>query len=294
MVQLDIADRRQLPWKPLGVGVGILVLAIAGFLGWNMLPKSPLGDLPGWTLVANTVPSEFRAGSTEPELADALSLCRQSSLKDSCQASWFESETLRVVNIGRIRVDPTEVTNRDFAAFAETTKHRTTAEKLGKSANGMVVERNLSWRAPTRQRDSHLSRPDHPVVHVSREDAMAYCSEQGKRLPTEDEWEFAARGTARHVFPWGNRWDESKANWGQPKGGTRPVGSFPAGNTPTGHQDMAGNVWEWTASDEGEHAILKGGSWSDENPANLRGAARLIEDPSYTSSDIGFRCVEDV
>jgi formylglycine-generating enzyme required for sulfatase activity len=57
---------------------------------------------------------------------------------------------------------------------------------------------------------------------------------------------------------------------------------------------MAGNVWEWTASDEGGRAVLKGGSWWDLNPANLRGAARWLEDPSYTSSEIGFRCVEDL
>jgi formylglycine-generating enzyme required for sulfatase activity len=57
---------------------------------------------------------------------------------------------------------------------------------------------------------------------------------------------------------------------------------------------MAGNVWEWTASDEGERAILKGGSWFEPNPSSLRGAARWTERPSYTSSDIGFRCVEDL
>jgi len=294
MVQLDVPGQRRRSWKPLGAVASILVLAVAGYLGWRWLPESPRGVLPGWTPVASTVTSEFRAGSTEAELADALSLCRRHM--EDCEPSWFEGETLRVIDIGRIRVDPTEVTNSAFAAFAGAANYRTTAEERGYSADGLVIVRgtNMSWRAPTRQGDSHLSRPDHPVVHVSREDAMAYCKNQGKRLPTEDEWEFAARGNERHVFPWGDRWEESKANWGQRQGDSRPVGSFPAGDTLAGHRDLAGNVWEWTASDDGEHAVLKGGSWWDRNPANLRGAARLTEDPSYTSTDIGFRCVEDL
>ena len=123
---------------------------------------------------------------------------------------------------------------------------------------------------------------------------MAYCESRESRLPTEDEWEFAARGTERRIFPWGDEWDESKANWGQRQGGPQAVGSVSAGDNPTRHHDMAGNVWEWTASDEDGRAILKGGSWWDPNPSNLRGAARLIENSDYTSSDIGFRCIRDL
>jgi len=236
--------------------------------------------------------TEFQAGCTEAELADALSLCRR-YMGEDCQSSWFESESLRPVQVGHFALDATEVTNTAFAAFVKKTGYRTRAEKKGSSDRG-APGTNLSWRTPTRQGDSYASLPKHPVVHVSRKDAMAYCESQGKRLPTEDEWEFAARGTERLVFPWGNEWDESKANWGERNQGALPVGSFAKGDTPTGYKDLAGNVWEWTASDEGNRAVLKGGSWWDFNPAALRGAARMIEDPTYTSSDIGFRCARDL
>jgi len=284
-VQLEVPTPRRSPRKAIGAGVGILLVAAAGYLAWRAVPGT--GSEPAMG------PAEFRAGSTEAELADALSLCRR--YLEDCDISWFESESSRVASVGRIAVDRTEVTNAAFAAFVEATGYRTTAEDLGKSAHGPVMGvTGLSWRAPTSQGGSYQSKPSHPVVHVSREDAMAYCESRGKRLPTEDEWEFAARGAASRIFPWGDLWDESKANWGGRERDTQAVGSFSVGDTPTRHCDMAGNVWEWTASDEGEWAILKGGSWFEPNPSSLRGAARWTERPSYTSSDIGFRCVEEL
>jgi formylglycine-generating enzyme required for sulfatase activity len=145
------------------------------------------------------------------------------------------------------------------------------------------------------QGSSQRAQPQHPVVHVSLSDATAFCQSEGARLPTEEEWEFAARGSERRMFPWGNHFDEVAAKWrGSDVAGLEDVGAHPFGETRAGHQDLAGNAAEWTATRIGDDAVIKGGSWIEQNPVALRGAARMIEAQDYTGSDVGFRCVRDV
>jgi formylglycine-generating enzyme required for sulfatase activity len=192
------------------------------------------------------------------------------------------------VDLPAFMMDKFEVSNADFAVFAEDTGYETYAEKQGSTA----------WRmAYGEGKDSH------PVVYVTFEDAMAYCTWAGRRLPTEVEWEKAARGPEGFVFPWGNEWDAAQANVKESGlRGTATVGSYP----PNGYGlcDTAGNVWEWVDSpyeaypgsdyQDSKYSPdlrgIRGGGWFDDE-GQVRAANRNAGDPTVTThDDIGFRC----
>ena len=200
---------------------------------------------------------------------------------------------------GPFAIDDHEVTNEEFAEFVRSAGYETDAERLGYSkratGQGSAQAPGYSWRSPGGRGTNYLRYPTHPVVHVSFNDASAYCHWSGGRLPHESEWEYAARGEQRRRFPWGNDWRADQIRWGgEPSAGPMPVRSHADAATPEGVHDLSGNVWEWTQTRGGRGVVLKGGSWMSRNPAMFRAAARKSDDPDHGRSDYGFRCVWDL
>jgi sulfatase modifying factor 1 len=250
---------------------------------------------------------------------------------------------VREVTVSPFRMDVHTVTNAEFAVFVEETGHQTDAEQFGWSFvfGGLLPDefpptRGVSaapwwrqvmeadWRHPEGPQSDIGDRDEHPVVHVSWGDAAAYAAWAGKRLPTEAQWEYAARaGVEGTRFPWGeeltpggqhlaNVWQgafpsENTADDGWY--GTCPVGEFPSNGF--GLQNMIGNVWEWCADwfsaspedrsgtdplgpPDGDLMVMKGGSFlcHESYCARYRPAARMSSSPDSSSSNVGFRlCV---
>ncbi len=222
------------------------------------------------------------------------------------------NEIVRSVQIPAFRMMRTEVTNGQFAQFFAATGYRTTVESGGKGHVWWTRwdrKAGANWRRPQGPASNLDGLADHPVVQVSARDAEAFCRHYGMRLPSEEEWEYAARGTRGFQYPWGNTLTSASLH-GLANAGTyaccaasdadgylrtAPVGSFPRGRSPFGLEDMAGNVWEWTSSrfpgSPGER-VIRGGGWGN-NPYCLRAAYRHGNPPDIGLDMVGFRCAAD-
>ncbi len=256
--------------------------------------------------------ASFVMGATAADIQRAVGLCHQEVLRARCDELrlYFQAEApAHEVTLSPYEIDRTEVTVAEYSRCVG----------LGDCAPPGFTPG-----------DPRFDRPELPVTYVRWEDANTYCAWSGGRLPTEAEWELAARGTAGRVYPWGDLYNPHLSNHGALADdatdstdgfvGLAPVGSFPDGATPLGIVDMAGNAAEWVADlfdivDEngfgypaasqlnpkgpstGAYHVVRGGSYHS-GAAWIRTTARgergsPVDPPTMRSPVVGFRCARD-
>jgi formylglycine-generating enzyme required for sulfatase activity len=311
MIQPSTADSR--------LALFLIVLTASLYQCSPSMPfnaKNHLGDTKerqGDEMTMVFVPSgEFLMGIDYLGMRYAFDLCKTGTEvlgPGVCQGPSYANEMpAHPVTLDGFWIDQTEVTNRQY----------------GRCVEEQVCSQPSETNSFTREsyfNDTAFS--DYPVVWVTRDQAAEYCSWAGGRLPTEAEWEYAARGPDSLTFPWGADFDPSRLYYcdascaygvidpsyddGFPE--TAPVGSFPNGASWIGALDMAGNVREWVndwfayytpdpqvnpdGPEEGSTHIPKGGSWLD-RPDDLRSSNRGENTPDYTRHKVGFRCVMEM
>jgi len=200
----------------------------------------------------------------------------------------------RTVEFRRFAIDETLVTNQQFARFLEATGYRPRHPEN-------FLRHWPAGRVPP-------GREEHPVVYLDLDDARAYARWAGKRLPTEEEWQYAAQGADGQKYPWGETMEPGRCNGGE-TGSTTTVKAFPQGRSPFGCYDMCGNVWQWTESERSDgrtrFCIIRGGAWFgakgsgwyvDGGPRPVNFATKfLMTWPGLDRCEtIGFRCVADL
>jgi formylglycine-generating enzyme required for sulfatase activity len=282
-------------WIPI-VAVALIVLVILLLIVLNNRPTAEMVHVPA---------GEFVMGSDTGES--------------------YERPT-HVVHVDEFWIDRTEVTNAQFAEFVAATDYQSEVESKGGflyGPEGRVLTPGADWQHPQGPDSDLTGLDDHPVVLVSWNDAVAYCEWRGARLPTEAEWEKAARGDDERTHPWGEGVDASKLNYCDSRCPfdwrvndeddgyrfTAPVGSYPPGAGPYGALDMAGNVREWVSDwydpgyyvrspasnpsgpSSGELKVARGSAWNDVE-WTIHATDRYYYLPHFGGNEVGFRCAE--
>jgi formylglycine-generating enzyme required for sulfatase activity len=253
-----------------------------------------------------TVPAgQFIAGSTPEERAAAYDDFQRTADRDTARAErWFEAEADRhAMTLPAFRIDLMPVTQAQYAEFV-TAEHAAppSIDDAGWQAEGLAQDAaSLGPRFVWSDGRPPGGREDHPVVLVAWTDAGRYCAWRGalrgqrRRLPTADELEKAMRGDAGMAYPWGGAYEPDKLNSAvQGPGDTTPVGAYPAGASPYGVLDLAGNVRHWSSTPSADgQVIVKGASWRDLGGIG-RGAWFDRRPRSAREVGLGFRCAGDV
>jgi formylglycine-generating enzyme required for sulfatase activity len=240
-------------------------------------------------------------------------------------SAYPEERPKRNIQLAAFEIDASEVTNGQFAKFVKETGFITEAEKLqaGFEAPGGAVfsvptasnpswwrfVEGANWKHPEGPNSTIEGKELEPVVQVTLNDARAYSNWAGRRLPIEEEWEYAAKAGSNSIYVWGN----DRAPDGQQKANTWQ-GAFPIQNTSAdgfsarapigcfepnafGLYDMIGNVWEWTdtAWGDGQSHVIKGGSFlcAENYCRRYRASARQPQEVNFSTNHIGFRTVRD-
>jgi formylglycine-generating enzyme required for sulfatase activity len=247
----------------------------------------------------------FIMGSTQEEIELFAEGCPPPKDLQDCGARFFDDELpQRKIWLDAFCIDMFEVTNSKFARFVEETGYETTAEKRGTSVTWNEQDKvwnqdvaGANWRNPHGPDTDIVGLENHPVVQVSLKDAEAYCEWEGKRLPTGEEWEKAARGPDGYIYPWGNDWDGNKLNYyARRTPGTEKIGSYPDGASYYGVEDMLGNVLEWVDSPNPNNPTeygRRGGGWATIQ-VYLHSAWLNFVPPESTAPTTGFRCAKSL
>lgn len=289
---------------------GILLVGLLGLVGIvyraRVLPAKPTPVLPATLPTQEPVAEATKVWETDNSVMVHVPAGDfYMGSRDSDDASADDDEKpMHPVSLDDFWIDKYEVTNEQFAHFLN--------EKGNQEKDGVswvnVEEEGSNIIYEDGQYEPKSGYGDHPVTYVSWYGAQSYCQWAGKRLPTEAEWEKAARGTDGKIWPWGNDWDEEKVNSKDAgPGHTTAVGNYQDGTSPYGCMDMAGNAWEWVADwyqwdyyqtlpgrnpqgpNQGIYRAVRGGSWV--LPQRLtRCAGRFGLTPQVRRGDLGFRC----
>ena len=273
----------------------LLLLGACGARGHGHAsePSPGLAD----RLTVAVAAGSFVMGSDLRERAFAVALGRARPGATARAVREERPRRRRTLPAYRIQVVP--VTGRDYARFLADTGGR---EPFVPAALwrtwGSALPAKLVAAASWSGGEPPPGREAHPVVLVAQDEAAAYCAWWGRRLggtgrlPSEAQWEKAARGEGGRIFPWGERYEPARLNDARSgPGTTTAVGSYPEGASPYGALDMAGNVFEWTRTGDATAGfVVKGGAFVS-GPAHARAAARHLRPGATLHPAIGFRCV---
>ena len=249
-----------------------------------------------WGAPQKAAPSSYDGMVLIPQ--GAFEMGSQRSLRELNPVSIFQADRHMLgpedpaheVILDAYYIDTYEVSNADYKKYIEATGLKT---------------------VPRYWEDPNFNQPGQPVVGITWKEARAFCQWQGKQLPTEAQWEKAARGKRPVKYPWGNeKPDKTRVNFNDHVGKTTPVGSYPTGKSDYGVFDLSGNVAEWVRDwhfpeyylfspkenppgpDKGHYKIIRGGNWKN-NAEDVNLTYRNATIPKARSKTVGFRCVAD-